>query len=365
MKKLLLLTLMIGSFSCSKEDLSWKEELEKVKQELADHKSQLSSQQQQLDDLRTIIDAIQESPIITGISENEDSYVINFSNGQSVEIKNGKTPLLTIGDNGNWYIDGADSGTSAKGIDGINSPVIEKIEVSGENMVFYFSDGSQISVNIGSLFENFEKKHYSSFSVLGDSYSTFAGYVTPISNSSYYPNMADNPDVDVVEDLWWHKFSKKYDSVLQVNNSYSGSPICYDGYAPGSEDAKFYSFLSRCNNLAQSELIIIEGGTNDSWAGAKLGEYKYSKWTDDDYTKFRPALAGTLDYITKHYKESKIVFLLNYGLKAEINESVKTICEYFHVPVLPLEKIDTRSGHPTEKGMEQIADNLIKFLEKL
>lgn len=365
MKKLLLITFIIGSFSCAKEDLSWKEELETVKQELADHKSQLSSQQQQLDNLRTVLKAIQENPIITGISENEDSYVINFSNGQSVEIKNGKTPLLTIGDNGNWYIDGADSGTSAKGLDGINSPVIEKIEVSGENMVFYFSDGSQISVNVDSLFENIAKKHYSTFSILGDSYSTFAGYVTPISNESYYPNQVDNPDVDRVEDLWWYKFSKQYGSVLQVNNSYAGAPICYDGYAPGNADSKFISLLYRCNNLAQSELIIIEGGTNDSWADAKLGEYKYSNWSENDFSNFRPALAGTIDYIQKHYKDSKIVFILNFNLKNEINESIKTICQHYNVPILSLGKIDIHSSHPTEKGMEQIADALIKFLEKL
>jgi hypothetical protein len=45
-------------------------------------------------------------------------------------------------------------------------------------------------------------------------------------------------------------------------------------------------------------------------------------------------------------------------LRQEINESVKTICEHYGVKLIELKDIDKKSGHPSVKGMQQIAEQI-------
>jgi len=68
-------------------------------------------------------------------------------------------------------------------------------------------------------------------SILGDSYSTFEGYVQPDSNYVWYYKIPINKtDVDSVGQTWWYKFIESNAYKLGVNNSFSGSTICNTGY---------------------------------------------------------------------------------------------------------------------------------------
>ena len=72
------------------------------------------------------------------------------------------------------------------------------------------------------------------FSILGDSYSTYGGYVTPQTNACWY-NGTDGGtekqnDVSSVEQTWWHLLTTLHNMQLDTNNSYSGSTICHTGY---------------------------------------------------------------------------------------------------------------------------------------
>ena len=69
------------------------------------------------------------------------------------------------------------------------------------------------------------------FSVLGDSYSTFEGYVHPDSNDVWYCLPPDNfIDVTSVEQMWWYKVANEMDGwVLDKNNSFSGSLYAISG----------------------------------------------------------------------------------------------------------------------------------------
>ena len=58
-------------------------------------------------------------------------------------------------------------------------------------------------------------------SILGDSYSTFQGYLYPESNRTYYPN--EKTGVTEVSQTWWNLFIKEQNLKLECNNSYSGS----------------------------------------------------------------------------------------------------------------------------------------------
>ena len=70
-----------------------------------------------------------------------------------------------------------------------------------------------------------------SVSILGDSYSTFEGYLQPDTNSIwYYTIPRHKTDVVSVRQTWWHQFIKENDYRLCVNNSFSGATICNTGY---------------------------------------------------------------------------------------------------------------------------------------
>lgn len=194
-------------------------------------------------------------------------------------------------------------------------------------------------------------------SILGDSYSTFEGYVEPDTNLVWYydgDRKGGRTDVDSVAQTWWSILtSEKAPYQLGVNNSYSGSTISYHGYR--NEDYRDRSFVTRMDRLGNPDIILVFGATNDSWAGAPIGEYKYSDWEDADFYTFRPAMARMLDGLQKLYPDARLYFILNSELKPEINESAHEICRHYGVKLIPLRDIDKSHGHPTRKGMEAIA----------
>jgi len=201
-----------------------------------------------------------------------------------------------------------------------------------------------------------------SVSVLGDSYSTFEGYMTPTTNELwYYANPRSGTDVNDVSQTWWHKFIKENGCRLCVNNSYSGATIGYYGYS--GNDYSERSFISRMNNLGCPDIIFVFGGTNDSWADAPIGEYKYKDFRKDDYFSYRPALAYLLKSMTDRYMNTEIYFIINDGLRDEITQSTKEICRHYGVKYILLHDIDKKSGHPTIKGHAAIAKQITDALK--
>ncbi|WP_334167483.1 SGNH/GDSL hydrolase family protein [Phocaeicola paurosaccharolyticus] len=196
-----------------------------------------------------------------------------------------------------------------------------------------------------------------SVSILGDSYSTFEGFI-PDGNSIWYwktPNPSLT-DVDKVTQTWWHKFVKENNFKLLVNDSYSGSTICNTGY--NKEDYTDRSFITRMKRLGCPDVIFIFGATNDSWANSPIGDFKYSDWTKEDLYNFRPALSYLLSNMIDYYPNIKIYYILNDGLKEEINNSIKDICKHYEIPLIELNNIDKKNGHPSVVGMQQISEQL-------
>lgn len=210
---------------------------------------------------------------------------------------------------------------------------------------------------------SFANAQTKSVSILGDSYSTYEGFVTPSTNELWY--YAQNPeartDVKNVRQTWWHQVIKENGWRLCLNNSYSGATISYSGYDGNDYSAR--SFNTRMDNLGQPDIIFVFGATNDSWAGSPVGDYKYENITWGDLYQFRPALARMLQWMTDRYVNTEIFFVLNDDLRDEIDESVKTICAHYGVPVIELTDINKLSGHPSVKGMRQIADQVNAFLK--
>ena len=196
-------------------------------------------------------------------------------------------------------------------------------------------------------------------SILGDSYSTFQGYLEPDTNYVWYFDGTPRTQTDVtsVTQTWWHQLIKAKGWRLLKNNSFSGSTICNTGYR--QEDVTRNSFLARMDNLGGApDIIYIFGGTNDAWANSPIGDYKYERWTKQDLYSFRPAMAYMLHHMTNRYLNTQIIFILNSELKEEVNASVREICKHYNVKLVELRNIDKKGGHPSIAGMKAITDQL-------
>lgn len=201
----------------------------------------------------------------------------------------------------------------------------------------------------------------SRISILGDSYSTYYGYLQPETNAWWYPEQGGNNDVQKVEETWWHRLIHKHGLKLERNNSFSGATVCNTGY--NQEDYSDRSFITRMDNLGQPDIILVFGGTNDSWAGVPIGEYQYGNWTSKDLYQFRPAFSYMLDYLIEHYPDAEIYQITNTELSKEITESIDEICKHYKVPNIVLKYIDKQLGHPSINGMKSISEQVWKAIK--
>ncbi len=205
-------------------------------------------------------------------------------------------------------------------------------------------------------------------SILGDSYSTYQGWLTPDTNAIWYADIdsrwhhKDN-DVSDVSQTWWHLVIERLGARLELNNSFSGSTICNTGY--GKADYSDRSFITRSPYLGEPDVIFVFGATNDSWAGAPVGEYMYGGWTKGSLYSFRPAMSKLLSDLKSNYPTARIIFILNSELRDDISSSVLTVCRHYAVPCVVLEGIEKQAGHPSQKGMSQIADQICEFCAKI
>lgn len=200
-----------------------------------------------------------------------------------------------------------------------------------------------------------------SVSILGDSYSTFRGYVQPDTNAVWYPQPdLKNNDVEDVTQLWWHQFIRDNGFRLCRNNSFSGATVCFTGYK--GEDYSDRSFVTRLTDLGAPDIILVFGGTNDSWAKSPVGDYQYGAWQPQDLYRFRPAMACLLDGLQKRYPGTELYVIINDGLSDEVTASMKAISDHYGVKYIQLEAIDKQWGHPSQQGMAQIARQVARVV---
>lgn len=206
--------------------------------------------------------------------------------------------------------------------------------------------------------------------IIGDSYSTYTGYI-PAGYGSYYSDEgSERTDVNKVEQTWWHSLITETGSRLILNSSWSGATICNTGYE--GKDFSHCSFVSRIDKLADEDFfkkngvntVIVLGGTNDSWSGAPLGEAKLSEWTKEDLYEVLPAMAYMFERLKSNTSEgTEIYYVLNSEcLKAPITELFHTLCQKHGDHCIPVPHLDRRCSHPTIQGMQDIKNEIIKYL---
>ena len=107
-------------------------------------------------------------------------------------------------------------------------------------------------------------------SIIGDSISTFSGYI-PDGYESWYPKNY----LDTVEKTWWHQLIQNTGMVLCKNASWSGSTLCGDSTSTsgivGCSDAR----VDAASDEHEPDIIIVFIGINDfaKSNGYSCGEY--------------------------------------------------------------------------------------------
>ena len=133
-------------------------------------------------------------------------------------------------------------------------------------------------------------------SILGDSISTFAGYI-PSGNLTYYPSGT----VQAVTDTWWKKLLDALDMTLLVNNSWSGSRVTTTN---GDASA---GCMTRCEALGDNpDVIIVWMGINDFNNEVAIGTYDGRSSVPSITTTFREAYGIMLNKILTKYQSSEV-----------------------------------------------------------
>ena len=203
--------------------------------------------------------------------------------------------------------------------------------------------------------------------IMGDSYSTYKGYIPEEYGSYYSDERKEEPVVKGVEKTWWRILANENNLNIVLNDSFSGSTICNTVRETLSIESSFISRIDKytAENFFDENKIdtmFIFGGTNDSWIDAPIGNLKYSDWTDDELKCALPAFCYLIEKAKKAVQD--IIVIINTDLKEEITNGFREACEKNKVKYLYLKEIDKENGHPTELGMKQISKQVMECMNK-
>lgn len=223
------------------------------------------------------------------------------------------------------------------------------------------------------------------FSVLGDSISTFRGY-NPVGYAVFFPEYGE---VKRVEDTWWQRVADDLELTLYANGSSSGATVTGD--STGMEDPRCACNELRTNDLSGPEgacpdKIVIYLGTNDMLNAVPLGDNDGTGLVEaGEVETFSDAYTLMLDKVQANYPLAEIycctllpvgdygtatpyVDFVNGGqlTSADYGNVIVRIAEARGLPVIDLSDcgvaIDnlhemTSDGvHPTVEGMRCIAE---------
>lgn len=104
-------------------------------------------------------------------------------------------------------------------------------------------------------------------SILGDSISTFAGFI-PENFAVYYEGeRCEVTSVRSVGDTWWMQVIERLEGQLGANASYSGSMVEGAGFPAGSSAERVAALA--CDEGSAPDLVLVFMGINDyGWGGA-------------------------------------------------------------------------------------------------
>lgn len=185
-KSYIFLTLMVVSLvGCKVDDL--KDDVNDLKDRVALIEEQVNLLNSNLEAVAYVLDS-QNRTINSVDDAQEGKYIITLSDGSELVLTTGKEgvvkePVITIGEDNNWYINGQPTGVPAVGKPGANGQGVPEFRVNNGNWEVRFNDGEWkpveggTGVATGSLGDQF----FDSAKVEGDVF-----VVTMIDGSTYH-----------------------------------------------------------------------------------------------------------------------------------------------------------------------------------
>lgn len=206
-------------------------------------------------------------------------------------------------------------------------------------------------------------------SVLGDSISTYEGYI-PKNYKVYYDEERQKRNgLTSVYDTWWAKVNQYLKAYLCVNNSYSGSKV--SGAFPGAESVERTSSLHKI--AYYPDAILVYMGTNDFGFGVpvEVFEKAYQKMICQLRTNY-PSARILCATIARSYMQGneKWEYPEMYGGTAleEYNQAIRKVVkarkdiELMDLPNVGI-RYETLDGtHPTRRGHAELAQMWISCL---
>lgn len=212
------------------------------------------------------------------------------------------------------------------------------------------------------------------FSILGDSISTFEGVSVP-KNCEFY-NLTNKmiAGVTKVSDTWWGGVIDSLGGKLLVNNSISGSTVCY---SPSYKYESYGCSNSRTSTLHDGDIlpsvIIVYLGTNDFGMDKEL--LSQDKL---DLTVFENAYKTMLEKLKTNYKTAEIwcvslcacAYFITYKVNncgknlTDYNSVIKCLCENLNCKFIDIYNESTPYDtmdeiHPNYSGMSLIRDRIL------
>ncbi len=229
-------------------------------------------------------------------------------------------------------------------------------------------------------------------SIMGDSISTFQGYIP----EGYYEFFPGNGLVSDVDDTWWKRILDEKGWTLCVNGSSSGATCAGDSTSQDNPQCGCNEF--RTGGLsgpdgAAPDIIIVYMGTNDFLQSIPLGDNDGKRpVSEGQVSMFGDAYTLMLDKLQAKYPSSEIYCCTitqigNYGTDtpfvemvngegltaADYSARIEQIAENKNLPVIDLygcgitvENLHNTSAdgvHPTPDGMKYIAEAVGKVLD--
>lgn len=230
-------------------------------------------------------------------------------------------------------------------------------------------------------------------SIIGDSISTFDGYI-PSDYSIYYPR---HGEILTVEETWWYQVLENTGMKLGGNASYSNSTVAGD--STSSTDGLAACSWRRVNDLKASDgsspdVILLFTGINDFLHCIPLGNFDGtpSQIEEGDIQDFSKAYELMLQKVLALYPDASVYLCTltetdagdekeprsypstnkNGNVIADFNDTIRNIAAAYNLPLIDVHECGitydnlsdyTGDGlHPNPAGASLIADYITDFL---